>query len=461
MKKIITYMVYIFLVFSLIAEARNALLIANEDYKNCSSLPNPVKEVRELEKVLQQLNFSVTILENGTRDQMEDALYAFQTKLEKSSGIGFFLYTGHGMQVSGKNYLIPVEANVPDESRMATRTVDLDEVMASMKGDTNIVILDACRTNPFKYKAGKELSQGLALSENKPKNSIIIYSAQPNKVAWDGVFTPILTKKLSEKKEFGAILRDVRKEVYEKTNGEQSPGEYNELITEVYLAGKTSSEPVQPVESNTPELYTPPSVEENVPPETNDSVSNSDADTSDNLNISIDSFGLFFNISINLNSLLTTMFSKPYKEEVASRISVFKTDIIWAGFNKYRRESSFLGMLGSSISLNPIETEDFTFGIINAFIGYRMTELLIYTGLGFGIKKTSVNLDVSKVYKSNTEKESTSRFDFFLCINLIRSELKINESLDFVASYAIEFIPNDLSFQHLLSFGIGHNFSRW
>ena len=236
MKKIITFIFGLVLTFSLFAEARNALLIANENYEYISNLPNPVKEVRDLKAALEKLGFTVTVLENGNREQIFESLHTFQKTLEKAGGIGFFLYSGHGVQVNGKNYLIPVEADIPDERRVSTRAVDADEVMASMQADTNIIILDACRTNPLPAVSFRSAPRGLALTESKPKNSVIVYSAQPNHVAWDGIFTPILTEKIVEDKEFSAILKDVRKAVQDKTNGEQSPGEYNELVSDVYLA---------------------------------------------------------------------------------------------------------------------------------------------------------------------------------------------------------------------------------
>ena len=244
MKKLIVFAAGLFFALSAFSESRNALLIANGKYKNFGNLATPVSEAKDLKKALEKLDFKVTLVENCNREKISDALYDFQTKLEKSGGIGFFHYGGHAVQVNGKNYLIPVDADIPDERRVASRAVDVDEVMASMQADTNIVILDACRNNPLPASSGRTATRGLVITEFKPKNSIIVYSAQPGKVAQDGIFTPILTEKLLEKKEFGAILRDVRNAVSTRTNGEQSPGEYNELITDVYLAGYNVQNPV-------------------------------------------------------------------------------------------------------------------------------------------------------------------------------------------------------------------------
>ena len=221
----------------LFSEARNALLIANSSYKNFGSLATPVNEARDLKKSLVQLGFTVTIVENGSREKMLDSVADFEKTLRGKGGIGFFHYGGHAVQVNGKNYLIPVDADIPDERRVATRSVDVDEIMASMVADTNIVILDACRNNPLPASSGRSATRGLVLTQEKPKNSIIVYSADAGKVAQDGVFTPLLTQKILEKKSLYAILLDVRREVNRRTNGEQTPKNDDGLMDEVYLAG--------------------------------------------------------------------------------------------------------------------------------------------------------------------------------------------------------------------------------
>ena len=267
MKKNITFLVGLLftMAFSTFAqtkgEAKYALLIANSNYKTFGSLATPVKEAEDLKNTLEKLNFAVTIVEDASKENILDALYDFQQKVSKAGGVAFFHYGGHAVQVNGKNYIIPVDADIPDERRVSTRAVDLDEIMSSMQGDTNIVILDACRNNPLPASSGRSATRGLVLSEFKPKNSIIVYSAQPGKVAQDGVFTPILTKNLLEEKSFTDVLMDTRREVRKRTNNEQSPGEYNELDAPIYLAGfatvKTEQTVVEnPVASKNPNTVT-------------------------------------------------------------------------------------------------------------------------------------------------------------------------------------------------------------
>ena len=241
LKNLICSLIFV-LSATVFAESRNALLIANAKYENFGSLTTPIKEARDLKKTLETLGFSVTIIENASLDTMQDAIDTFSSKLQNQGGIGFFHYGGHAVQMNGENYLIPCNAAIPDEKKVKTRALCVDDVMASMNAETNIVVLDACRNNPLPSSIGRSANRGLVLTVEHPKNSIIIYSAQPGNVAQDGVFTPILTKKLLEKKELGSILRDVRREVNQITKGQQNPGSYDELTSEVYLAGYVTNE---------------------------------------------------------------------------------------------------------------------------------------------------------------------------------------------------------------------------
>ena len=234
----ITFVIASFLlsVLSIFAEPRNALLIANGNYQNFSGLANPIPEANALADSLRRLGFNVTIEINQTLDEMQLSLIAFELKVRQSGGIAFFHYGGHAVQVGGENYLIPADADIPSERLAKSRALNLDEVMTSMCGDTNIVILDACRNNPLPAGDGRSASRGLVPISRKPKNSLIVYSAQADSTAQDGVFTPILTEKILESKSFTAIVREVRKEVNRQTNNQQNPGSYEELEDEIYLS---------------------------------------------------------------------------------------------------------------------------------------------------------------------------------------------------------------------------------
>ena len=225
-------------------EAKNALLIANGDYPDeIGDLPQPIPEAEELKAALKSIGFKVTLVKDANQETMEEALQHFKEKTEKSGGIAFFHYGGHAVQINGVNYLIPTHTNIKNESKVRSRGIKLDEIMESMSGDSNIVILDSCRDNPFKNSRGGG-ERGLAAVNKVPPKSIIIYSAGSGEKAKDGVFTPILIKKIIEQdKTIEKVFKEVSKEVQEKTANDQIqiPAAYTQLDEDIFLAGRTSS----------------------------------------------------------------------------------------------------------------------------------------------------------------------------------------------------------------------------
>ena len=225
-------------------EAKNALLIANGDYSEIKSLSQPVPEGEELKTALESIGFSVMFVKNANRNEMFDSLLEFRNKTKKAGGIAFFHYGGHAVQIDGKNYLIPVNSKIDDEEQIRYRCVELDEVMDSMIGESNVVVLDSCRNDPFpngRHRGGD--SRGLAAVSRKPKNSIIVYSAEAGETALDGVYTPALIKRITEKgASLTRVLMKVRNDVFLQTQEKQLPGEYGQLLAPIYLAGKPESE---------------------------------------------------------------------------------------------------------------------------------------------------------------------------------------------------------------------------
>lgn len=240
--KVKNIIIIAFLCIAAIVSAQNktALLIANSNYSSFSSLENPVPEAIELKKTLESLDFDVVLLANASREQILEEITAFEERLRIRKGIAFFHYGGHAVQVNGRNYLIPADAEIPDERRVVTRAVDSDEILSAMESagsDTNIVIMDSCRNNPLPAGTGRTASRGLAMAQSKPPNSVIVYSAESGTVALDGIFTPTLIQILKKPGiSLQEILMQTRKLVYEKTNGAQIPGEYNQLFQPVFLS---------------------------------------------------------------------------------------------------------------------------------------------------------------------------------------------------------------------------------
>jgi len=223
------------------AQSKEALLIANSDYSHFGKLPNPISDARLLDETLQKIGFHVTRVENASREQMLDAVGTFEERLKESRGIAFFHYGGHGVQVAGRNYLIPADADIPDEKRVATRAVELDEVMSALDASgasVNVVVLDACRDNPLPRTSSRSATRGLSVIESKPKNSIIVFAAEAGSKAEDGLFTPTLASVLAQPGlSLSQVMMKVRREVSEKSGGNQTPGEYTQLFEDVYLAG--------------------------------------------------------------------------------------------------------------------------------------------------------------------------------------------------------------------------------
>lgn len=230
-------------------DVKNALLIANGAYgRDMGALAEPIPEARALQSALESIGFDVTFVQDADRDRMRSALKSFKEKTKNAGGIAFFHYGGHAVQVNGANYLIPLQATLEDEDDVAYNCVNVDDLMASMAGEANVVVLDSCRNNPFAVSRHRGAdTRGLAAVKVKPKSTIIAYSASAGDTAQDGIFTPILTKRITEKnKTFSDILIDIRNEVLAKTSGKQNPDEYRNIRKSIYLAGRDESLAVQP-----------------------------------------------------------------------------------------------------------------------------------------------------------------------------------------------------------------------
>jgi len=168
-----------------VAEARTALVIGNGSYLS-APLRNPVQDARAISEALTRCGFRVTTLENTTRERMVKALRDFGQTIQ-GGGVGLFYFAGHGMQVKGKNYLVPVDADLGSEDEVAFSTLDADAVLAKMetaRNRLNILILDACRNNPF-GRSFRSSSQGLAQMD-APAGSYIAFATSPGRTAADG-----------------------------------------------------------------------------------------------------------------------------------------------------------------------------------------------------------------------------------------------------------------------------------
>ncbi|MCX5829153.1 MAG: caspase family protein [Deltaproteobacteria bacterium] len=167
-------------------EQRTALVIGNSAYSS-GPLKNPVNDATDMAATLKKLGFKVVLKKNANLETMEGAIEEFGNRLKKG-GVGLFYYAGHGVQVNGVNYLIPIGAKINKESDVRFKAFDAGRILAEMENANNglnIVLLDACRDNPF-GKSFRSVSRGLAIVNNAPTGTFISYSTSPGQVAKDG-----------------------------------------------------------------------------------------------------------------------------------------------------------------------------------------------------------------------------------------------------------------------------------
>jgi uncharacterized caspase-like protein len=165
---------------------RVALVIGNGAYPS-GPLKNPVNDARDIAAALRNLGFEVILRENATLRQMEEGVDELWKRL-RGGGAGLFFFAGHGLQVAGRNYLVPVDARLVVEQDVKYRCMDAGLVLGRMEdagNGLNIVILDACRNNPY-ARSFRSASEGLAKMD-APKGSLIAYATAPDSVAADGL----------------------------------------------------------------------------------------------------------------------------------------------------------------------------------------------------------------------------------------------------------------------------------
>jgi formylglycine-generating enzyme required for sulfatase activity len=240
------------------AERRVALVIGNAAYQYTTSLKNPVNDAQDMARVLQDLQFEVMLKTNATLETMRDAVFTFGERL-KGGGVGVLYYSGHGMQVKGENYLIPVDANMVREDDIKYKTLnarDIVEKMDEAKTHLNLVFLDACRNNPFP-RSVRAVSRGLA-SMNAPTGTLLVLATNPDNVAQDGTgrngtYTKHLLRYITQPGlEVGMLLRRVRTAVREETGGQQVPWENGSIEGEFYFNGMSGMPPATPLASSPP-----------------------------------------------------------------------------------------------------------------------------------------------------------------------------------------------------------------
>jgi len=232
------------------SERRVALVIGNANYKPSGiSLSNPRNDAQDIAAVLAAIGFEVVTAIDTSKRDMDFALQRF-ARLARNADAALFFYAGHAMQSLGRNFLMPIDAELEDEISVRFQTVGLDEVRAALDqaNGIKIMILDACRNNPLanrlKQTIGSSRSvaatRGLARID-KTEGMVVAYATAPDEVAQDGQgrnspFTAALLKRLQEPGlEIAAMFRRIAADVNAQTSGRQRPEVTISLLSEYYL----------------------------------------------------------------------------------------------------------------------------------------------------------------------------------------------------------------------------------
>jgi hypothetical protein len=235
------------------SQRKVALIIGNGAYKHANPLPNPKNDAADMAKMLKSLGFTVVSGTDLDYAGMQKTVRTFLSQAE-TADVALFFYAGHGIQVSGSNYLIPVDAKVEDSAALDFELVNIDAVTGHMGGTNKvgIVLLDACRNNPFTNSLTRnqgtravQVSKGLAQIASPAGGLLVAFATAPGDVAADGgkarnsPFTTALLKQLPEPGlEIELIMKRVKADVISETNNSQRPWHNSDLAAEVYLTQK-------------------------------------------------------------------------------------------------------------------------------------------------------------------------------------------------------------------------------
>lgn len=232
----------LFLSYSTSADApldiRVALVIGNASYKHAPALANATNDAKAMAAVLRKLGFTVVDVVDGSKDQMNKAIAHMEGLLKSRQAVGMLYYAGHGLQLDWHNFMVPIDAKLEVASDVPKQTIDIENVIDVLKKSgtrMNIIVLDACRDNPFAEKAsGKGLAQ-----LDAPPGTYLAFATSPGNVAEDGdvsegngLFTQYLLKELQRPAKIEEVFKRVRLQVRQKSQGRQIPWDSSSLEDE-------------------------------------------------------------------------------------------------------------------------------------------------------------------------------------------------------------------------------------
>lgn len=251
-------------------EKRYALVIGNSDYQNVPKLPNPMNDAKDMAALLQTCQFEVSLITNASYTQIREAIRAFNEKLmasPKDQVVALFYYAGHGIQYESENYLMPIDANIQYADDIVRMGIPVQRtVLTNMERSNsalNVVILDACRNNPFP-SGSRAIGSGLA-EVQRAKGAFIAYATAPGSVASDGsgrngLYTQELLKAISVPGlQIEQVFKLVRKNVLKLSGEKQYTWDSSNILGDFYFIGAPDKTITVPLTAGVAGTSTPPS----------------------------------------------------------------------------------------------------------------------------------------------------------------------------------------------------------
>jgi tetratricopeptide (TPR) repeat protein len=250
--KILTCTVCLFFIVGVFAMAQNrfALVIGNGNYRNIERLTNPVNDATDIAAKLRALGYQVDLKTNIGNADMSRAINDYIQRLARNNNNeGFFWFAGHGVQIDGENFLLPIDVDSTDDVSVKYSSYPVNRLIESFerisKNKINIVVLDACRNNPFRNLPGgnRSLSRGLSVISHLPPDLFVIYSTTAGDVAADGAagsrnspFTEAFIRNIESQDDLSIVVRNITRETLRLTNNKQRPYQEGSIISFDYYS---------------------------------------------------------------------------------------------------------------------------------------------------------------------------------------------------------------------------------
>ncbi len=250
MKKLNLLLIFVLFSISILGqnqEKRLALIIGNADYEHGGKLKNPVNDANLMAATLSKLGFKVTKLTNAGVRQMQSAAIAFTKKI-KDYDVALFYYAGHGIQVDGINYLIPIDAQLEDQLSVRYEAFNISDINYAFRQNSsnmNIMILDACRNNPFRSWA-RGNARGFKAISDQASGTIIAFATREGETSSDGkgnngLYTSKLVEQIKKPQSLNDVFKNTRIQVLKESSKKQCPQEWDMTVSNFYFTKKVGN----------------------------------------------------------------------------------------------------------------------------------------------------------------------------------------------------------------------------